>query len=31
VAAALVLFSAVPIYLAQRLSGESAEAMTGAR
>jgi putative spermidine/putrescine transport system permease protein len=31
VAAALVLFSAVPIYLAQRLSGESAEGMTGAR
>jgi putative spermidine/putrescine transport system permease protein len=31
VAAALVLFSAIPIYLAQRLSGESAEGMTGAR
>jgi putative spermidine/putrescine transport system permease protein len=31
VAAALVLFSAVPIYLAQRLSGDAAEAMTGAR
>ena len=31
VAAALVLFSAIPIYLAQRLSGNSAEAMTGAR
>jgi putative spermidine/putrescine transport system permease protein len=31
VAAALVLFSAVPIYLAQRLSGNAAEAMTGAR
>jgi len=31
VAAVLVVFSAVPIYLAQRLSGSSAEAMTGAR
>jgi len=31
VAAALVLFSAIPIYLAQRLSGNAAEAMTGAR
>ena len=31
VAAALVLFSAIPIYLAQRLSGNSSEAMTGAR
>jgi putative spermidine/putrescine transport system permease protein len=31
VAAALVLLSAVPIYLAQRLSGNAAEAMTGAR
>jgi len=31
VAAALVLVSAVPIYLAQRLSGNAAEAMTGAR
>lgn len=31
VAAALVVFSAIPIYLAQRLSGSSAEAMTGAR
>jgi len=31
VAAALVLFSAVPIYLAQRLSGSAAEAITGAR
>ncbi len=31
VAAALVLFSAIPIYLAQRLSGSSAEGMTGAR
>ena len=31
VAAALVVFSAVPIYLAQRLSGSNAEAMTGAR
>jgi putative spermidine/putrescine transport system permease protein len=31
VAAALVLFSAVPIYLAQRLSGGAAEAITGAR
>jgi putative spermidine/putrescine transport system permease protein len=31
VAAALVLFSAVPIYLAQRLSGNATEAMTGAR
>jgi putative spermidine/putrescine transport system permease protein len=31
VAAALVLFSAIPIYLAQRLSGNTAEAMTGAR
>jgi putative spermidine/putrescine transport system permease protein len=31
VAAALVLFSAIPIYLAQRLSGDTSEAMTGAR
>jgi len=31
VAAALVLFSAVPIYLAQRLSGSNAEGLTGAR
>jgi putative spermidine/putrescine transport system permease protein len=31
VAAVLVLVSAVPIYLAQRLSGSSAEGMTGAR
>jgi len=31
VAAALVLLSAVPIYLAQRLSGSAAEAITGAR
>jgi putative spermidine/putrescine transport system permease protein len=31
VAAALVLFSAIPIYLAQRLSGDAAEGMTGAR
>jgi putative spermidine/putrescine transport system permease protein len=31
VAAGLVLFSAIPIYLAQRLSGNNAEAMTGAR
>ena len=31
VAAALVLFSVVPIYLALRLSGNAAEAMTGAR
>jgi len=31
VAAVLVLFSAVPIYLAQRLSGGSAEGMSGAR
>jgi putative spermidine/putrescine transport system permease protein len=31
VAAALVLFSAIPIYLAQRLSGNAAETMTGAR
>ncbi|HEX5088665.1 MAG TPA: ABC transporter permease [Nocardioides sp.] len=31
VAAALVLFSAIPIYLAQRLSGNATEAMTGAR
>jgi putative spermidine/putrescine transport system permease protein len=31
VAAVLVLLSAVPIYLAQRLSGDAAEAMTGAR
>jgi putative spermidine/putrescine transport system permease protein len=30
VAAVLVIFSAVPIYLAQRLSGSSAEGMTGA-
>jgi putative spermidine/putrescine transport system permease protein len=31
VAAALVIFSAVPIYLAQRLSGSSSEGLTGAR
>ena len=31
VAAVLVLLSAIPIYLAQRLSGNAAEAMTGAR
>lgn len=31
VAAVLVILSAVPIYLAQRLSGSAAEAMTGAR
>jgi len=31
VAAALVLFSVFPIYLAQRLSGSSAEGLTGAR
>ena len=31
VAAALVVFSAIPIYLAQRLSGNASEAMTGAR
>jgi putative spermidine/putrescine transport system permease protein len=31
VAAVLVVASAIPIYLAQRLSGDSAEAMTGAR
>ncbi len=31
VAAALVLFSAIPIYLAQRLSGSNAEGLTGAR
>jgi putative spermidine/putrescine transport system permease protein len=31
VAAALILFSAVPIYVAQRLSGDSREGMTGAR
>ncbi len=31
VAAALVLFSVIPIYLAQRLSGNATEAMTGAR
>jgi putative spermidine/putrescine transport system permease protein len=31
VAAALVLFSAIPIYLAQRLSGTSSEGLTGAR
>ena len=31
VAAVLVLFSVVPIYLAQRLSGGSAEGMSGAR
>ncbi len=31
VAAALMIFSAIPIYLAQRLSGSTAEAMTGAR
>jgi putative spermidine/putrescine transport system permease protein len=31
VAAVLVIFAAVPIYLAQRLSGSAAEAMTGAR
>jgi putative spermidine/putrescine transport system permease protein len=31
VAAVLVLFSAIPIYIAQRLSGSTAESMTGAR
>ncbi len=31
VAAALVLFSAIPIYLAQRLSGSTSEGLTGAR
>lgn len=31
VAAALILFSAVPIYAAQRLSGDSRDGMTGAR
>ena len=31
VAAVLVLLSAIPIYLAQRLSGSSAEGLTGAR
>ncbi len=31
VAAVLVLFSVVPIYLAQRLSGSTAEGLTGAR
>lgn len=31
VAAVLVLASAVPIYLAQRLSGSTAEGLTGAR
>jgi putative spermidine/putrescine transport system permease protein len=31
VAAALVIFSAIPIYLAQRLSGSSSEGLTGAR
>ncbi len=31
VAAALVIFSAIPIYMAQRLSGNATEAMTGAR
>ena len=31
VAAVLVLLSAIPIYLAQRLSGSTAEALTGAR
>ncbi|WP_051552276.1 ABC transporter permease [Nocardioides sp. URHA0020] len=31
VAAVLVIFSAVPIYLAQRLSGSGTEGMTGAR
>ena len=31
VAAALILFSAIPIYFAQRLSGDSREGMTGAR
>ncbi|GAW48581.1 MULTISPECIES: ABC transporter permease [unclassified Nocardioides] len=31
VAAVLVLLSAIPIYLAQRLSGSTAETMTGAR
>jgi putative spermidine/putrescine transport system permease protein len=31
VTAALVLFSAIPIYLAQRLSGSDAEGLTGAR
>lgn len=31
VAAALIIFSAIPIYLAARLSGDSREGMTGAR
>lgn len=31
VAAVLVVFSAIPIYLAQRLSGSASEGMTGAR
>ena len=31
VAAVLMLLSAIPIYLAQRLSGGTAETMTGAR
>jgi putative spermidine/putrescine transport system permease protein len=31
VAAALVLFSTIPIYLAQRLSGSTSEGLTGAR
>ncbi len=31
VAAVLVIASAVPIYLAQRLSGSTAEGLTGAR
>jgi putative spermidine/putrescine transport system permease protein len=31
VAAVLVIFSAIPIYLAQRLSGSSTEGLTGAR
>ena len=31
VATALVLFSAIPIYLAQRLSGDSSENIAGAR
>ena len=31
VAAVLVILSAIPIYLAQRLSGSTAEGLTGAR
>ena len=31
VAAALMLFSVIPIWVAQRLAGNAAEAMTGAR